>query len=908
MLGVDVKYSSPGSSAPAFTIPSGTKSISIYISSETGITSGGSDYAQGDEDFITVNAIIDLASNTSSGYVNYAKNTNTDGSGTNVYGWQRTPLGAFIPAAAKIGDATPDLNNVNFTISGNTLTIIQSFSGIHSSFYVQYLSPYNNSLNLLAPQVKALLHGAASANTDLSMPIPADADIIFISGKGTNSSYEDLNTTSGTEEGYSNLRFTIDLEKGTTNGFITLANGGSANRRSTYVVNNLSTAYSGDLVSSGVAVGNYTGKSTNAGAVGLYKPRIYVSGGNLVIKRDASYARDFDDAYVVEFYKRTGQGMSAEFVNSDIKTIPKGFSSQSGVTRTFTIPPGTNALYFTETGNAVNTDRESNENSLEAYAYIDLAAEKATGYFYQQVGLSLTERRDDNYAFKDVPLNNSSTRAHSNTAGFKGPYNYDISFSLSADKSQLTVTTKTGLANPDYQLLLSADYYGSKPDIAFGTPAVSFTKVDGSKIVKANVAVCNPGSGNSNGGMPVSFYQGDPAASATARLLYTGTFPQEIRAGECKNFVFDLDLSSFDNLNMNITIIINDDGSYAPGGMGHTVSAPFTLDQLANQHSTYQECYYGNNLVTQNTAVNNAPIVDPDPDKSSGATGSYNYRNVFNAGSTGAKIVDADLTIIDPDASNLFAATVTLTNTPDAGNEGLYLNGTLPAGISISGNNTNVVKLSGQASQSDYIAALKMLEYRNSNRSPNTAGRIITATVNDGTESGPASTTTIAILTSPRINVMGNAIDIADNSTTVSVTDGTSFGMAAAGVIAHTFSIHNTGTGVLSLTASPAVSVTGDGFSITKQPEQSSMIGGGSSDLVISFDPGTRQGGVYTAIVHILNNDPDAGRSDYTFTVSAAINNAPTVTDNSAAGYEDQPLALTAAVFASAYHDADGAA
>src|SRR5690349_4633092 len=66
VLGVDVKYSSPGSSAPVFTIPSGTKSISIYISSETGITSGGSDYAQGDEDFITVNAIIDLASNTSS--------------------------------------------------------------------------------------------------------------------------------------------------------------------------------------------------------------------------------------------------------------------------------------------------------------------------------------------------------------------------------------------------------------------------------------------------------------------------------------------------------------------------------------------------------------------------------------------------------------------------------------------------------------------------------------------------------------------------------------------------------------------------------------------------------------------------------------------------------------------------
>src|SRR5919202_1408439 len=98
--------------------------------------------------------------------------------------------------------------------------------------------------------------------------------------------------------------------------------------------------------------------------------------------------------------------MCAEFVSSDIKTIPKGQSSYTGVTRTFTIPPGTNALYFNETGNAVNVNRESNENSLEAYAYIDLATETASGYFYQQVGLSGTQRRDDNYAFKGVPLDN----------------------------------------------------------------------------------------------------------------------------------------------------------------------------------------------------------------------------------------------------------------------------------------------------------------------------------------------------------------------------------------------------------------------------------------------------------------------------------------------------------------------
>src|SRR4051812_5515607 len=116
ILGVEAKYRAPGGAAPTFTIPAGTRSIAVYVSSETGITTVTSDYPQGDEDFITINAIIDLTTNTSSGYINYAKNTNIDGSGTNVYGWQKVALGALIPTASKVGDATPDLNNVNFSI------------------------------------------------------------------------------------------------------------------------------------------------------------------------------------------------------------------------------------------------------------------------------------------------------------------------------------------------------------------------------------------------------------------------------------------------------------------------------------------------------------------------------------------------------------------------------------------------------------------------------------------------------------------------------------------------------------------------------------------------------------------------------------------------------------------------
>ncbi|WP_343672878.1 tandem-95 repeat protein, partial [Chitinophaga sp.] len=911
VLGFETKYRAPGGAAPTFTIPTGTKSIAVYVSSETGITSGVSDYDQGDEDFITINAIIDVGNSTSSGYVNYAKNTNTDGSGTNVYGWKNVALGDTILQASKVGDALPYLNNVKFSISGNTLTIKENATGINSSYYVEYLSPYNNSLSPLGPQIRALLHGTGATATDLSIPIPSGAEIVLISAKGTNSSYTDLNSAAGTEEGYANMRFGMDLGAGTMNGFVTLANGGSTTRRSTYVISNKSVAATAAMLSSGVITGDYSGKLTTAGAVGVYDPQIYVSGGNLIIKRDANYARDFDDAYVVEFYSRVGLGMSTEFIDSDISTILDG-SYTWGVKRTFSIPSGTNFIYFNETGNAINTDRESNENSLAAYGYIDLTAGTVTGYYYQQVGLSGTTRRDDNYAFKNVPLDSTSTRTASGTVGFKNTGAvYDISFFLSSDKSQLTVINKTGLANPSYQFLLSCDYYGSRPDVAFSTAGITFSKGSSCNIVTASVNVCNPGSGNSSGGMPVSFYSGDPTTDPAAILVYTGTFNQNIPQGECRTFNFNLDLSSFSNVNIPLTMILNDNGSFVSGGVGHAVGTPFTLSSLANQNSKYKECYYDNNLITATIAVNNCPVVNLDADNSSGAS-LKNYINYFAAGSaTGSSVTDNDVTVTDPDGDNISGATIVLTNDKDGASEYLILNGTLPSGITITGANTDTIRLTGVASAATYVEALKLIQYMNTKGSPNTTTRTITVEMNDGKETGPASTTSIYILTTPRVNVSGNGSSIADGKTTTSTTDGTNYGIltTTGGVVNTTFTVQNIGTGTIGLTGTPIVSISGDaGFSVTTQPSGTTVISGSGLGFVVTFNPASHAIGTYTAVITILNNDSDAGRATYTFTVSAVVNNLPVVADNSVSAAEDNALTFTAANFTSVYTDPDGTA
>ncbi|PWV56983.1 Ig-like domain-containing protein [Chitinophaga sp. S165] len=911
ILGVETKYRAPGGAAPTFTIPAGTKSIAVFVSSETGIPTGGDDFERADEDFISISAIIDMASATSSGFVNYAKSTINNGTGTNVYGWKNVALGAQIPDASKLGDKAPDLNNVNFSITGSTLTITENATAIHSSYYVEYLSPATNSFDPLPTLVRALEHGPDPINSDLVIPIPAGASVITISGKGVNAS--PLDTTdfinkNGLEEGYANIRITIDLDAGLTNGFVTLANGGTDDRRSTYVVSDMNSTYNGDLIGSGNATGDYAAKNVNPGAVGLYDPRIYVNGTNLIIRRNDFYARDFDDSYVIEFYKRVGQGMSAEFIDSDTKFVAAQSYPTEGVAKTFKIPSGTNFIYFNENANATNSSIQSNENPVAVYGYIDLVAETATGYYFQQVGYS-SGRRDDNYAFKDLPLDSSNARDHISVVGAKSPLasTYDLRFKLSADKSELTVTNRAGSAQRDYQFLMSTDFFGARPDVAFNTSNITFTKGGSCETVKVNVEVCNPGSGNATGGMPVAFYDGDPTTNPAAKLLYVSSFDQQIKMGECKPFSFDLSLNSYPDLNIDLTVIINDDGSFVPGGVGNAVGTPFTLASLATQNPYYKECFYDNNIITRTINVNNCPVIDPDPDHSSGAGGSYAYLNYFTAGSTtGAKIVDNDLSAIDPDGGDVYGATITLTNILNAGQEGIQLNGALPAGITISGDGTGVVTLSGQASQADYIAAIKLLEYLNSNKTPNLTDRNITIVLNDGVENGPAANTTIKILTQPIADVTGNSISIADNSTTTNTANGTDFGSTTGTTITHTFNVQNAGTGVLTLIGTPLVSISGDpGFVIATQPATTSLSASAATPFEVRFDPASQAAGVYTATITIQNSDADADRADYTFVVTVKVNHLPTVSNGNVTGDEDNTLAFNNTDFTGKYTDVD---
>ena len=121
----------------------------------------------------------------------------------------------------------------------------------------------------------------------------------------------------------------------------------------------------------------------------------------------------------------------------------------------------------------------------------------------------------------------------------------------------------------------------------------------------------------------------------------------------------------------------------------------------------------------------------------------------------------------------------------------------------------------------------------------------------------------------PEINVMGNAISIADNDTSPSLNDWTDFGLTTLSInSSFTFTIQNTGTGILNLGAITFTGVNASEFSITTAPS-ATVAAGGQTTFVIKLSP--LSVGTKTAMFSIVNND--GNENPYNFNLSGVAVN-----------------------------------
>ena len=126
------------------------------------------------------------------------------------------------------------------------------------------------------------------------------------------------------------------------------------------------------------------------------------------------------------------------------------------------------------------------------------------------------------------------------------------------------------------------------------------------------------------------------------------------------------------------------------------------------------------------TCVNDAPVVDLD-----GAGPGANTNAAFIEDS-GPVAVAPSAAVSDVDDGQLAAATVTLTNNPDGGQESLAADTTGTTITATYTSGTGVLDLSGSDTVAHYQQVLRSVTYANTSDTPHLADRIVTVQVNDG--------------------------------------------------------------------------------------------------------------------------------------------------------------------------------
>jgi len=130
----------------------------------------------------------------------------------------------------------------------------------------------------------------------------------------------------------------------------------------------------------------------------------------------------------------------------------------------------------------------------------------------------------------------------------------------------------------------------------------------------------------------------------------------------------------------------------------------------------------------------------------------------------------------------------------------------------------------------------------------------------------------------PEIELLGNGSAITNGDVSPITADGTDFGAAAIthDSVTHTFVITNSGDGVLSLTNSPRVAISGhqSDFTVQSQPA-ATVAAGGTRSFTIQFAPTVY--GARTGTVSIANTDSD--EDPYTFRVEGRAYKAAFIDD-----------------------------
>jgi len=198
----------------------------------------------------------------------------------------------------------------------------------------------------------------------------------------------------------------------------------------------------------------------------------------------------------------------------------------------------------------------------------------------------------------------------------------------------------------------------------------------------------------------------------------------------------------------------------------------------------------------------------------------------------------------------------------NTGLDPLLFNGSQP--VTITGEGAQYFTVVAQPSGSVLPGGQKSFQITFTASAAGTHIATVSIATND-TENSPYSFDIRGNVNPGQIRVTGNNITIQDEDVTPASNDLTLFASRTVGTnIQNSLYVRNTGTGLLVLSGTPRVTITGPGaahFTVTSQPV-ATLSPNGSSLLRIRFAP--LSAGYHEATVHILSNDPNVPEHNFT--------------------------------------------
>lgn len=288
------------------------------------------------------------------------------------------------------------------------------------------------------------------------------------------------------------------------------------------------------------------------------------------------------------------------------------------------------------------------------------------------------------------------------------------------------------------------------------------------------------------------------------------------------------------------------------------------------------------------TPVNDAPVIDTDPDSVDG--NEIGYQVSYTEGDDPVSVMDSDFIISDVDSDQLTGVVVTITNAKDGDELAVITDGT---GISADYDpDIGELLLTGDATVEEYQAVLATLTYANISDDPSTDARQIELQTSDGQSTSNVTYTTVSVTAVNDATLIGHDQQQPGSAYQVTFTED----QAAVNVVADTFFVADpdsqqlaSATILLANTpdgADEALSLdyTGDQFDIAYADGVLTIAGSGTAEeyqtLIreVTYSNASQDPDTADRLLSITLNDGDGDSNVVESTIQvSAVNDAPDV-------------------------------